>query len=197
MIMKFLFFIGWIGLALMSLAGLLTSIIPSYGSVIDFQSYGFRGGLFVVSLFYFLLFVEKIAEIFVKDDSGYEFKTDQGLIKVSAASVNNLIKEITESNKNVKNVKITSQQGKKGIKIKIRMDIYTLPNLTSEYKKIQDLIAEELLEKLSIEVEKIDIITNKLLNNGRSVTIKKDDEVKVEGVKIEDADPDSRGADNE
>lgn len=189
MIIKFLFFIGWIGIAILSIIGILTSIIPAYSEIIDFHSLMFRAGLFIGSLFYFLLFVEKLVSIFVKDDKAYEFKTDKGLVKVSSLSVNNLIKTIVETNPNVKNVKVFSSQGKKGIKINLKLDINTLPNLTSEYAKIQDIIEQELKEKLNIDVEKTDIITNKLLHtskNSYSLEKTKSEDVKIEEVVTRD-----------
>ncbi len=200
MIIKFLFFIGWIGIAILSIIGILTSIIPAYSEVIDFHSLIFRASLFIGSLFYFLLFVEKLVGIFVKDDKAYEFKTDKGLVKVSSLSVNNLIKNIAESNSNVKNVKVLSSQGKKGIKINLKLDINTLPNLTSEYAKIQKLIEEELKEKLDINVEKIDIITNKLLHtskNSYGIEKARIEEVKIEEVSGEEVDTIKNGDINE
>ncbi len=186
MIIKFLFFIGWIGIAILSIIGLLTSIIPLYSEVIDFHNLIFRASLFIGSLFYFLLFVEKLVGIFIKDDKAYEFKGDKGFVKVSSSSVNNLIKSIVESNPNVKNVKVLSSQGKKGIKINLKLDINTLPNLTSEYSKIQEIIEHELKEKLNIDVEKIDIITNKLLHTSKgNYPVEK---VKIEEVKIQEVD---------
>ncbi len=186
MIIKFLFFIGWIGIAILSIIGILTSIIPLYSEVIDFHNLIFRASLFIGSLFYFLLFVEKLVGIFIKDDKAYEFKGDKGFVKVSSSSVNNLIKSIVESNPNVKNVKVLSSQGKKGIKINLKLDINTLPNLTSEYSKIQEIIEHELKEKLNIDVEKIDIITNKLLHTSKgNYPVEK---VKIEEVKIQEID---------
>lgn len=186
MIMKFLFFIGWAGMAVISLAGMLTSIIPKYAEVLDFGSWTFRGGLFIICLFYFLLVVEKVTSIFIKDDKAYEFSTEKGLIKVSSLSVNNLIKEIAESNKNIKKVKVKSSQGKKGLKISLDIEILTLPNLSKEYERIQNIISENLKEKLNIDVDIINIHTSKLISNG-NVDIKKEKVVKEE----------VRGEDNE
>lgn len=170
MFIKLLFFIGWLGLGIMSLAGLLTSIIPKYAFILDFNSWTFRGGLFAISIFYLLLVVEKFTSIFIKDDKGYEFTSEKGTIKVSALSVNNLIKEIVEENKHVKKVKVTSSHGKKGLKVNLSMEINTLPNLSKEYELIQETIISDLKEKLNIEVESININTSKLISNTNKVS---------------------------
>lgn len=176
MFIKLLFFIGWLGLGIMSLAGLLTSIIPKYALILDFNSWSFRGGLFAISIFYLLLVVEKFTSIFIKDDKGYEFTSEKGTIKVSAISVNNLIKEIVEENKNVKKVKVTSNHGKKGLKVNLSIEINTLPNLSKEYELIQETIISNLKEKLNIEVESININTSKLISSTNAVsTFKKTD----------------------
>lgn len=166
MFIKLLFFIGWIGLGVMSLAGMLTSIIPKYAEVLDFSSWFFRGGLFLVSLFYLLLVVEKFTSLFIKDDKGYEFSSEKGTIKVSAISVNNLIKEIVEENKNVKKVKVSSSHNKNGLKIDLSIEILTLPNLSREYELIQETISSNLKEKLNLEVDSININTSKLISGG-------------------------------
>lgn len=188
MIIKLLFFIGWVGMAVISLAGMLTSIIPKYAELVDFNSWTFRGGLFIICLFYFLLVIEKVTSIFIKDDKAYEFSTEKGLIKVSAISVNNLIKEIAENNKNIKKVKVKSSQGKKGLKISMDIEILTLPNLSKEYEHIQNVITANLKEKLNIDVDTINIHTSKLISNGN---------VNIKEAKTEQSQEEARGGNNE
>jgi uncharacterized alkaline shock family protein YloU len=129
-----------------------------------------------------------VTSIFIKDDKAYEFTTEKGLIKVSAISVNNLIKEIAENNKNIKKVKVKSSQGKKGLKISMDIEILTLPNLSKEYEKIQNVITSNLKEKLNIDVDTINIHTSKLISNGN---------VDIKTEKPEANQEESRGGNNE
>jgi len=169
---KFIFFVGWVGIGILSLLGGFLALGFASGTVFSLTVGDImtimRTNVFVLSLggvsfFYLLLFIEKTISLFMKEDKGYEFKTETGMVSISENSLNSLIKEIVEQNKEVKNVKATSFKGKKGLNVDVKIDIEALPNLSKKLNEIQLEIKEELIKKLNIEVEKIDIRANKFI----------------------------------
>lgn len=169
---KFIFFIGWIGIGIISLLGGLLALGLASGTVFNLTVGDLitvmRTNVFILSLggvsfFYILLFIEKTISLFMKEDKGYEFKTETGMVSISENSLNSLIKEIVDQNKEVKNVKTSSFKGKKGLNIDIKLDIEAMPNLSQKLNEIQLGVKDELVKKLNIEVEKIDIRANKFI----------------------------------
>lgn len=169
---KFIFFIGWVGIGILSLLGGFLALVLTSGTMFNLtigdlmsvmRSYVFVSSLGGVSFFYLLLFIEKTISLFIKDDKGYEFKTEAGIVSISENSLNSLIKEIVDQNKEVKNIKASSFKSKKGLNIDIKLDIEAMPNLSQKLNSIQVELKEELIKKLNIEVEKIDIRANKFI----------------------------------
>ena len=161
---KFIFFIGWVGIGILSLLGGFLALILTSGTMFNLtigdlmnvmRSYVFVSSLGGISFFYLLLFIEKTISLFIKDDRGYEFKTESGIVSISENSLNSLIKEIVDQNKEVKNVKASSFKSKKGLNIDIKLDIEAMPNLSQKLNSIQVELKEELIKKLNIEIEKI------------------------------------------
>ena len=70
---------------------------------------------------------------------------------------------MVDQNKEVKNVKATSFKGKKGLNVSVKIDIEASPNLSEKLNSIQVEVKDELIKKLNIEVEKIDIRANKFI----------------------------------
>lgn len=163
---KFIFFIGWIGIGLLSVGGIGLALFQQnigIDMLAVLKSRVFNFSLFGVSFFYILLFIEKTISLFVKEDRGYEFKTETGMVSISENSLNSLIKEVVDQNTEVKNVKATSFKGKKGLNVSVRIDIEAIPNLSEKLNSIQVEVKDELIKKLNIEVEKIDIRANKFI----------------------------------
>ena len=107
---KFIFFIGWIGIGLLSIGGIGLALFQQnigIDMLALIKSRVFNFSLFGISFFYILLFIEKTISLFVKEDRGYEFKTETGVVSISENSLNALIKEVVDQNKEVKNVKAT------------------------------------------------------------------------------------------
>lgn len=163
---KFIFFIGWIGIGLLSIGGIGLALFQQnigIDMLALIKSRVFNFSLFGISFFYILLFIEKTISLFVKEDRGYEFKTETGVVSISENSLNALIKEVVDQNKEVKNVKATSFKGKKGLNVSVKIDIEASPNLSEKLNSIQVGVKDELIKKLNIEVEKIDIRANKFI----------------------------------
>lgn len=173
MFRKFIFFIGWIGIGLFATLGMGIAVSLGMGKIlipvnyVEILSYPNQKilllSLFATSFFYFLLFVEKAISLFIKEESGYEFKTETGMVSVSDNSLNALVKDVMEQDKDIKNVKVVSSKGKKGLKVEIKVDITALSNLSEKLGELQLEVKEELIKKLSIDIEKIDIRANKLI----------------------------------
>ena len=116
---KFIFFIGWIGIGLLSIGGIGLALFQQnigIDMLALIKSRVFNFSLFGISFFYILLFIEKTISLFVKEDRGYEFKTETGVVSISENSLNALIKEVVDQNKEVKKPSLNISERRQNLK---------------------------------------------------------------------------------
>ncbi|MBZ4684039.1 MAG: hypothetical protein PWP46_1802 [Fusobacteriaceae bacterium] len=161
MLWMFLFAIGWIGLGIMSLGAMFLAIFPKYFSLINYYNINFRLIILGIGFFYFALFIEKLIRLFRKEES-YYLDTENGKIRITLSALNTLVKKEIAKRKNLKLIKMKNSINKKGVYIKIELEILETDNVALELKKIQEDIKNRTKEVFNIEVKSVDIITSKV-----------------------------------
>lgn len=159
---KFLFFLGWVGIFILSITGIVCTVMPSV--IVKFNpldSMKTNVAIVVVCVAYFLLCILKLCSMFEKTGD-YEIKTENGKVTISAASVTNFIKEILSKDKEIDGIKVTT--GKKGKKftVKIKLDMLTDGNISEKTTSIQEGIRERLSEKMGLEVDTVEVQISKI-----------------------------------
>lgn len=168
MIRKFIFFWGWIGIALISLIGIAFSFFH-WKIDLDINKIVYTKefviGLFGVSFFYLLLFIDKTLCLFIREEKNFIIENETGKVLISPASINSIIVRAIENYGGVKNIKVVPKNSKKGINIDIKLEVESEANLTEKLMSMQKTIKEEIKEKINLEVNRIDIKAAKLMHN--------------------------------
>lgn len=169
MLRKVIFFFAWLGIFVLSVAGIVYVAVP--GFIVKFNINGFMWNTTVVlvSLIYLLISLLKFTTLFSKEE-GYVIKNQNGEVKISIESIKSIIKEILNRDKDVRNVKIVC--GRKGKKhtVTIYMDMETNKSIADKTSEIQNAVKYELQDKLQLDVSIVEVKIKKLsLKNNSNV----------------------------
>lgn len=161
MLRKVIFFFAWLGIFVLSVAGIVYVAVP--GFIVKFNINGFMWNTTVVlvSLIYLLISLLKFTTLFSKEE-GYVIKNQNGEVKISIESIKSIIKEILNRDKDVRNVKIVC--GRKGKKhtVTIYMDMETNKSIADKTSEIQNAVKYELQDKLQLDVSVVEVKIKKL-----------------------------------
>jgi uncharacterized alkaline shock family protein YloU len=160
--MKLIFAIAWVGIFIIALVGAYIGIFPEYLKLIDFNSYIVRGSLTGISLVYILLFIEKILLLFEKPKE-LIIKTPNGTLRISSASINNIVKEVVSEHPKVKNLKVKNKTNGKKLKIFVSIDIISSQSLSEELNLIQQDIKNRIENYLDLNIAEIELKVTKLI----------------------------------
>ncbi|MGL4652489.1 MAG: alkaline shock response membrane anchor protein AmaP [Cetobacterium sp.] len=161
MIKKLIFFFAWIGIFAMAVAGIGYITMPQYFSTIDSSSLIFKVVFFNICLAYICISVLKLLSKFAREKD-YVIKNEHGAVHISTDTVKNLIREILSRDSDIKGLKIDC--GNRGSKyfIKLNLDMISNNNLSIKTVDIQNLIKNNLEEKLDLKVDYIEVKVSKL-----------------------------------
>ena len=161
MLRKVIFFFAWLGIFVLSVAGIVYVAVP--GFIVKFNINGFMWNTTVVlvSLIYLLISLLKFTTLFSREE-GYVIKNQNGEVRISIDSIKSIIKEILNRDKEVRNVKIVC--GRKGKKhtVTIYMDMETNKSIADKTSEIQNAVKYELQDKLQLDVSVVEVKIKKL-----------------------------------
>lgn len=162
MVNKILFFLAWVGIFILSITGIVCTVMPNV--IVEFNpldSIKTNVAIVMVCVAYFILSILKLCSLFEKTGD-YEIKTENGKVTISASSVISFIKELLSKDREINNIKVFT--GKKGRKfnIKIKLDMLTDGNVANKTTAIQEAVKQRLSEKMGLEVEKIEVQISKI-----------------------------------
>ncbi len=161
MVRKLFFTLAWLGILALSLGGIYLSIFPKYFYLIDLESWVFRGPALAISIFYLLIFIEKLLMNFEKSVD-YNVKTENGKLVVSSASINNLVREVVSNNPDFKNIKTKNKIKGKKLFILITVDSYLDTDIAKDVEEVQLNVKSKVKEYLSLDVEAVEIKVSKV-----------------------------------
>jgi len=177
MFKKLIFGIAWIGILVLSLGGICLGLMPKYLSMVDMTGWNFRGVLIGLGVVYLLLFIEKFISLFEKPKD-YEVVTDNGRLRISPTTVNNLVKEVIDDYQTVKSVKISNKiKGKRKVIVNLALEAYSTPELQSELQEIQKEVKEKITRYLEVEVAEVRIKVKKVLKGKKNKIVNDKEEV--------------------
>ena len=160
----------------LSSVGIYLSIFPKYITAFYVEGFTFRLTLLGIAVFYLLIFIEKFLMNFEKTKD-YQVKTENGTISISSVSINSLVKEVTQSNSEVKNVRVKNKIKGKKIFIIVAVDAYSDSDIARSISETQAIIKEEVFESLALEVEEVEVKVSKLLKRkGSSILAERGEE---------------------
>ena len=166
MFKKVLFFIAWIGIFILSVAGIVFSVRPlDQRLLLSFKPDQLQHPIYVVflgiSIVYFVLSLIKFFSLFNRTN-GYLINGSNGEVLVSTESIKSIIKESLENDNEVKNLKILCGKSGKKYKITLFIDLHTTRSIAEKSAEIQQLIKNELSKRLELEISVVEIKISKI-----------------------------------
>ena len=169
MLRKVIFFFAWLGIFVLSIVGIVYVAVPGFLVKFNIDGFMWNAAVVVISLIYFFISLLKFTSLFSKEE-GYVIKNENGEVRISIDSIKNIIKEILNRDKDVRNVKIIcSRKGKKHT-VTIYMDMETNKSIAEKTSEIQNAVKYELQDKLQLDVNVVEVKIKKLsLKNSPNV----------------------------
>lgn len=163
MFKKFVFFLAWIGVFVLSLTGIVYVVMPKY--FVQFNTYigtfGYDMVVLGISIVYFIICLVKFFSLFEREKD-YVIKTEDGVVYISAATVTTFIRDLLSDDKDISNLKVdTFKKGRK-FNIKIKLDILSNGDVSGKSMSIQNEIKNKLADKMGIEVGNVQVKISKL-----------------------------------
>ena len=163
MFKKFIFFLAWIGVFVLSLTGIVYVVMPKY--FVQFNTYigtfGYDMVVLGISIVYFIICLVKLFSLFEREKD-YVIKTEDGVVYISAATVTTFIRDLLSDDKDISNLKVdTFKKGRK-FNIKIKLDILSNGDVSGKSMSIQNEIKNKLADKMGIEVGNVQVKISKL-----------------------------------
>ena len=169
MLRKVIFFFAWLGIFVLSIAGIAYVTVPDFIVKFNIDGFMWKAVVLTVSLIYLFISLLKFTTLFSREE-GYVIKNENGEVKISIESIKSIIKEILNRDKEVRNIKIIC--GRKGKKhtVTVFLDMETNRSIGEKSAEIQNAIKYELQDKLQLDVGVVEVKIKKLsLKNNTAV----------------------------
>ena len=161
MLKKIIFFFAWIGIFIISLLGIVYVTVPDFLVKFEIDTFMWNVIIVIVSLIYLLISLLKFFSLF-KREEGYVLKNENGEVKISVESIKNIVKEILRKDTDVSNVKIKSHKRGKKYGITVHLDMDTDRDVPAKTNEIQQIIKDQLQDKLQLDLSFIEVKIKKL-----------------------------------
>ena len=159
MLKKLIFFFAWIGIFLISLVALNYILLPGqllfdnpYAEKIT--SFEYKMAILVVAALYLFICLIKFVSLFERKKD-YERKTENGLLKISKATINNYVMDLLRRDPDITGIKTVSELKGNKFFINIKYELLAKMNVANKISYLQNLIKTDLMENLGVDVNKV------------------------------------------
>ncbi|WP_022819746.1 alkaline shock response membrane anchor protein AmaP [Fusobacterium russii] len=176
MFKKFVFFLAWIGILTLSILGINFVLFPdqyifSLPILTRISVFELKMITLSVSVLYLFLVLYRFISLFERKKE-YEKVTPNGVVKISNATINNYVLDLLKKDREISNIKVSSERKGKKFYIYVKFEILEQLNVTNKIASVQNLIKEELGNNIGIEVKEVivnvsglSVQTNKFRDN--------------------------------
>ena len=159
MLKKLIFFFAWIGIFLISLVALNYILLPGQllfdnPYVEKITSFEYKMAILVVAALYLFICVIKFFSLFERKKD-YERKTENGLLKISKATINNYVMDLLRKDPDITGIKTVSELKGNKFFINIKCELLAKMNIANKISYLQNLIKTDLMENLGVDVNKV------------------------------------------
>ena len=159
MVKKLIFFFAWIGIFLMSLVALNYILLPGQllfdnPYVEKITSFEYKMTILVVAALYLFICLIKFFSLFERKKD-YERKTENGLLKISKATINNYVMDLLRRDPDITGIKTVSELKGNKFFINIKCELLAKMNIANKISYLQNLIKTDLIENLGVDVNKV------------------------------------------
>lgn len=159
MVKKLIFFFAWIGIFLISLVALNYILLPGQllfdnPYVEKITSFEYKMAILVVAALYFFICIIKFFSLFERKKD-YQRKTENGLLKISKATINNYVMDLLRKDPDITGIKTVSELKGNKFFINIKCELLAKMNIANKISYLQNLIKTDLMENLGVDVNKV------------------------------------------
>ena len=159
MLKKLIFFFAWIGIFLISLVALNYILLP--GQIVydnpfveAITSFQYKMIILVIAALYLFICIIKFFSLFERKKD-YERKTENGLLKISKATINNYVMDLLRRDPDITGIKTVSELKGNKFLINIKCELLAKMNIANKISYLQNLIKTDLMENLGVDVNKV------------------------------------------
>ena len=159
MLKKLIFFFAWIGIFLISLVALNYILLP--GQIVydnpfveAITSFQYKMIILVIAALYLFICLIKFFSLFERKKD-YQRKTENGLLKISKATINNYVMDLLKKDPDITGIKTVSELKGNKFFINIKCELLAKMNIANKISYLQNLIKTDLMENLGVDVNKV------------------------------------------
>ena len=159
MLKKLIFFFAWIGIFLISLVALNYILLP--GQIVydnpfveAITSFQYKMIILVIAALYLFICLIKFFSLFERKKD-YQRKTENGLLKISKATINNYVMDLLRRDPDITGIKTVSELKGNKFFINIKCELLAKMNIADKISYLQNLIKTDLMENLGVDVNKV------------------------------------------
>ena len=159
MLKKLIFFFAWIGIFLISLVALNYILLP--GQIVydnpyaeKITSFQYKMIILVIAALYLFICIIKFFSLFERKKD-YQRKTENGLLKISKATINNYVMDLLKKDPDITGIKTVSELKGNKFFINIKCELLAKMNIANKISYLQNLIKTDLMENLGVDVNKV------------------------------------------
>ena len=159
MLKKLIFFFAWIGIFLISLVALNYILLP--GQIVydnpyveAVTSFQYKMIILVLAALYLFICIIKFFSLFERKKD-YQRKTENGLLKISKATINNYVMDLLRKDPDITGIKTVSELKGNKFFINIKCELLAKMNIANKISYLQNLIKTDLMENLGVDVNKV------------------------------------------
>ena len=159
MLKKLIFFFAWIGIFLISLVALNYILLP--GQIVydnpfaeKITSFQYKMVILVIAALYLFICIIKFFSLFERKKD-YERKTENGILKISKATINNYVMDLLRRDPDITGIKTVSELKGNKFLINIKCELLAKMNIANKISYLQNLIKTDLMENLGVDVNKV------------------------------------------
>ena len=159
MLKKLIFFFAWIGIFLISLVALNYILLPGQllfdnPYVEKITSFQYKMTILVIAALYLFICIIKFFSLFERKKD-YQRKTENGLLKISKATINNYVMDLLRRDPDITGIKTVSELKGNKFFINIKCELLAKMNIANKISYLQNLIKTDLMENLGVDVNKV------------------------------------------
>ena len=159
MVKKLIFFFAWVGIFLISLVALNYILLPGQllfdnPYVEKITSFEYKMTILVVAALYLFICIIKFFSLFERKKD-YQRKTENGLLKISKATINNYVMDLLRKDPDITGIKTVSELKGNKFFINIKCELLAKMNIANKISYLQNLIKTDLMENLGVDVNKV------------------------------------------
>ena len=159
MLKKLIFFFAWVGIFLISLVALNYILLPGQllfdnPYVEKITSFEYKMTILVIAALYLFICIIKFFSLFERKKD-YQRKTENGLLKISKATINNYVMDLLRRDPDITGIKTVSELKGNKFFINIKCELLAKMNIANKISYLQNLIKTDLMENLGVDVNKV------------------------------------------